>query len=445
MVESLYGEKLSRQSQQFSGICGVAFRSPGDRRGKSTVRRKRIVDWSAYGPVAPCTTAAATGKSSGGRIWSGHTNHSFRDSSRLDRLLTHGISPIVTALVVILALPPDAFATTDGIVSPSSGNSIVTEPGRAVQIIVRLRLPLTPPPGVQQPEAINGWSVSLKRRTKYALSGAESDIEYPAKVIRIRPAGNDLYRIVARLLPWMSPGEYDLVIIGPGFSAQLLRGVQVGLAHRGELTGVEIDSQYGPRMIRVSNHTGESQTVVFDFVIPANYPGLKVEVDGVMAQPVTVTWSGLPRKGKEPDRLLAYSVTVPCQDENGRGFRKISWLKTDVRECVGRIDLNGDVAMIELLKWYELEYSCPSREFKAVIWSFGDGQWEEGLSVRHRWLLKEPAEIQVSAFDEFGSVSRARLDISRDLSQQHKGCSCSRVSIGRKSLILLFVEGVFLR
>jgi hypothetical protein len=83
--------------------------------------------------------------------------------------------------------------------------------------------PLTPPPGVQQPRALDGWGAAL-------IGRAAPDVHrYPLEVVDVRPDGAStlLYRAAIAIPAWVAPGTYDLELRAPGGDGRAQGAVRV--------------------------------------------------------------------------------------------------------------------------------------------------------------------------------------------------------------------------
>lgn len=110
------------------------------------------------------------------------------------------------------------------LVTPSPGAPIVVQPGGAFWIDIVVRIPLTPPPGVQQERALNDFAAVA---TGTADLGERPVVPLP--VTKIRPGGAQAthYRAVVEVPGWMPEGVWDLAVTGRGFDGGASRALLV--------------------------------------------------------------------------------------------------------------------------------------------------------------------------------------------------------------------------
>ena len=96
---------------------------------------------------------------------------------------------VLALLFVSSGVTPEETGPSVGIVLPDKRAPAerVTD---LLEVQVRLRLPLTPPPGVQQPAALKGWRVILARRDILTPRGERTAARYALPVMRLRPMGS---------------------------------------------------------------------------------------------------------------------------------------------------------------------------------------------------------------------------------------------------------------
>jgi hypothetical protein len=321
----------------------------------------------------------------------------------------------------------EAGETDYRIVSPTTSEPVGAEPGGLVQILVRLRLPLTPPPGVQRLEALEGWRISVKSKDAVTAAGRQVIITYPAHLIRIRPAEKDLYRISVELAPWALPGRYDLSVEGPGFSAEQPDAVSVGRPQPIEQRqGVETTRLDSDSLI-LKNMLSHSVTTIFDIVVPARLPGLAVDIDKSSATPSVIAWAAPPDLGRIESRVLRFDVEIPAAIGSEPGRTIIKWSGVEKKTCRARIDLIDADEGIDPMSSTDLRMAAEDFAPIAVIWDFGDGKWGVGNEVRHRFLTSEKATFGAAAFDRFGRVCKAVVTERLVLPVERSGCSCGSI------------------
>ncbi len=310
--------------------------------------------------------------------------------------------------IVVVAIPSAVSGEPARIVLPSGDQPdeiLSLGAGDVLTAVIQLRLPLTPPPGVQQPRAWEGWSVRLVRRAHVALRGASRSLEYPARLLRIRPLEDGRYRLSAHTLPWMPGGLYDLIIRGPGIEDTARRSVMV--------------------RDRVTVPIG------FDLVIPGEGPGVFVEMSGVRMKPSCVTWAAVPTAGKVPARLLRFAAR-PAEDGDGSA-REMAYRDAPVSAQKIELEMSPNSERVDPVEWYTLTFVVPETlDVVSVAWDLGGGNWGDGFRVRHRWIFDDVVKVKATAFDSAGRPHEGQLQRPIKNPEDRFGCGCSQ-AIGARS------------
>jgi len=111
---------------------------------------------------------------------------------------------------------------------PRAGLPAVVAAGDTLVVRARLSLPLTPPPGVQQPRALEGFEAELAGHA-HVLSGRRVEQTTRVEVVNVRPEGPSSlrYRLALPVPAWMAPGTYDLRLRAKGASLHADSSVRV--------------------------------------------------------------------------------------------------------------------------------------------------------------------------------------------------------------------------
>ncbi len=117
---------------------------------------------------------------------------------------------------------------------PAPGLPSFARPGDTIVIRVRLPAPLTPPPGIQQYRALDGWSASL---IGTGTRHEEAEFRYRLRVRDVRADADStrLYRATVRVPLFAAPGVYHLELEAPfaretlGTSASVIVGDEPSL------------------------------------------------------------------------------------------------------------------------------------------------------------------------------------------------------------------------
>ncbi|MBI2898431.1 MAG: PKD domain-containing protein [Deltaproteobacteria bacterium] len=155
-------------------------------------------------------------------LWAFRLDDAPEEPARLRVAFEDSVAPLLR--------PPET-----AIAAPTRGAPLVAAPGDRIVADLVLRLPLTPPPGVQQERALNGFRGTA---TGYADLGERPT--YPLQVTMIRPGGpGTSYRATLELPPWMAPGVYDIEVVGRAFSERQERALVV---RRGSVGAFELEA-----------------------------------------------------------------------------------------------------------------------------------------------------------------------------------------------------------
>ncbi len=335
----------------------------------------------------------------------------------------------------IIPFSAQSDKNTDGIITPKTSSPSEIDPGGMLQAIVRLRLPLTPPPGVQQPAAREGWRATLKRRDAFAADGGSTTIEFPATVVRIRPASSFSYRISIEIVPWMLPGRYDLLVSGPGFVAEQPQSVVVGEGvTETQRSDLEI-RQIADNVVTATNSSSAPHHWTFDIVLPATLAGLDVRAGDELLRPNAVAWAEWPTHSGATRRALHFEIIVPGATSKSPGRKTVTWSPVETQPCGAEIKWSGGRGSIDPMEWTDLRFHAPGFETVSVIWRFGDGESDAGRKVRHRFLLSDTATVSAAAFDVFGRECRSKAQANLDVPLKRSTCACHTAGAIHHSLL----------
>jgi hypothetical protein len=112
---------------------------------------------------------------------------------------------------------------------PRRGLPAVVGAGELLLAHVRLPAALTPPPGVQQVRALEGWRGELRGHALPVQPDRALEHRYALEVVDVRPHGSSSldYRAKIPVPAWVAPGSYDFLLVGPGGSARVASSVRV--------------------------------------------------------------------------------------------------------------------------------------------------------------------------------------------------------------------------
>lgn len=143
----------------------------------------------------------------------------------------------VLVLVLVLApiTPARASAQRLAWIEPAPGSDARVVAGEPLFVRVRLPTALTPPPGVQQREALEGWGGEIVARAVALDPAVPVEPRYALAVRDVRPdAGSSLvYRARVEIPPWIAPARYEMVLTTPG---GVLRAVGLQVIEPGAVT-----------------------------------------------------------------------------------------------------------------------------------------------------------------------------------------------------------------
>ncbi len=343
-----------------------------------------------------------------------------------------------TAFCTFLAFggPGYAQGLLAGIVTPDEHAPLVLEPGGVAEITAKLRLPLTPPPGVQQRRAKRDWQVSFSRTVLHTLGETDGLLQMPGEVLRIRPTRNGLYRFSVALPPWMPPGCYDIHLAGPGVMAQRHRAVSVGHPHCGaQLSDVSVIHRTDDEL--VLRHTATQRGHWrFELIASADTPAVRVIAGDRSLKPAAAGWAQPPDATNNRRRYLIYLVPLPGSSGASSGTTGLRWERIEAADCSARIGRTEESIRrpVPLTRqWMSLELA--QGQPVAVIWEFGDARYAVGRMTRHQWIHSGKSTVTATAFDDRGRVCGAALEAEVALSRGSAGCECRSYRTNQKHLL----------
>ena len=124
----------------------------------------------------------------------------------------------------VCAMEAPHVPTRTRLVYPRPGLPALVRPGEVLVARVQLPVPLTPPPGLQQPKALRGWRAELLGQGHVVEGPAEH--RYDLRVEDVRPDADRtlVYRARVRVPPWAAPGTYALAMDTPGSTRRVAVG-----------------------------------------------------------------------------------------------------------------------------------------------------------------------------------------------------------------------------
>jgi hypothetical protein len=163
------------------------------------------------------------------------------------RALSRGRIPIAALVLSLLLLSSRAPARAEDWLAslpdcadrPSAPRFEVLYPRRGLpalvhggeRLVARVRLPvaLTPPPGVQQPRALQGWRAELVGHALPWPPSASVEQRHALDVVDVRPDASSslVYRASIAIPAWVAPGSYDLALWAPGGAGRVVNSLRV--------------------------------------------------------------------------------------------------------------------------------------------------------------------------------------------------------------------------
>lgn len=344
-----------------------------------------------------------------------------------------GARPYLLAVLSMLAPVAAVSGPSSGrIVSPTEESPVRLEAGAAFSATVRLRLPLTPPPGVQQPRAWKGWEIRLSRRVQVTLDGASPVLQFPARLVRIRPVEGDRYSVTAETAAWIPPGRYDLEIDGPGFEG--LSAAAIVLSDSGE-EGAADQGEWrmrGEHTVELARRGAGRGPMVLEVSVPAGGPGVRATAsvgEGSPPRPLELigaTWTTAPGPdGSGSARLLRFGIDLPGEAQRDTLGLTVELERAPATRCRPEIEWTAGAERSGPTEWRELAFVGLEAPV-SVVWDFGDGDFGEGPRVRHRWIFTEDAQVSATGFDRVGAACTATTS-ARGVLAPRRGCSCSPI------------------
>lgn len=308
---------------------------------------------------------------------------------------------------------------SNGIVAPNPGSPFTVKDDRMLELRATLRLPLTPPPGVQQTAAVQGWRVTLTTEDAWNTQGAPEKLRYELPVMRIRPFKGNTYRIFVELPPWLPHGRFDAALRGPGFSAESPESVIVPAEDNAQPESVVvIKGEPGKILSAVPNR--ESPKKRFRLVLGKNETGVKVTFQKKPIFPSSIAFAALPHDGT---RVLSFVIDSSREVENSKpAASAIEWSTVKSSPCNGEITLSK-IKANDATAYRNITLHTEKKPH-TVIWDFGDGRFGAGNPVRHRWLLNNETTVKAWKFNRFGQSCKIEADTSLNALNRSGGCSC---------------------
>ena len=341
--------------------------------------------------------------------------------------------PTISVAVLLSALSALGGVPTDLIVAPDAEHPVFVEADRLLEVHAALRLPLTPPPGVQQTAAVRGWKIILTAENAWNLDKTPAVLRYELPVMRIRPLKDDAYRILTEPPPWLPEGRYNVTVTGPGFGAAAPKAVVVPGASEGK----------EPLFATVSATSPEQTFLIPDEKIDANRPrflrvvlpksvaGIAMTRNGAHLYPESIAFDDLPNTGA---RVLTFALPNrnsqnPAKTEDGP--MRLQWSVVHDPQCDGRIRIS-DTVKNDAMAYRDITFHATYAP-KTILWDFGDGRFGVGASVRRRWMLTNEAKITAWAFDDNGRVCEDETVVRLNELARNNGCSCTAVGVPPES------------
>jgi hypothetical protein len=285
--------------------------------------------------------------------------------------------------------------------APDAGAPARTAPGEILEVVARLRLPLTPPPGVQQPRVWSGWSVGLRRAADLAAAGAAPVIEVRLRPLRLRPAGGDRYRLSAVVPRWVLSGSYDLLLHGPGVADEVPGAVIVG---------------------------GGPPRDAVDAVLPAGAAGFAATLDGRPLRAQAVSFSRFDGEtGAGSGRVVRLELPAPdhggAEPDPREAAARIAFAEAPQRPCGARIELLPDAAWpaagcLGVAAW------AGDPEAVSVLWEIGSRATTDGPRARLSCVADPGTVVRATGFDGSGRPCRAERRIPVRDPRSAAGCGC---------------------
>lgn len=311
----------------------------------------------------------------------------------------------------------------DAVVYPSSDVPETVKAGQLLELHVTLRLPLTPPPGVQQNAAIENWQVVLKSEAAWTRRGKRAPLQYTLPVMRIRPFAGDTYRLQVELPPWLPGGLYDAVVRGPGVEAAAPQSIRLTAGDE-QFQSLPITTTSTPGEMVLHNSQPTHLRGTFQILLDKQETGATVVVNKVALRPLSVTFARVPIDGT---RVLTFAVDVPPGTVEKPGMVHVRIQSESPISCSGEINLSPAAAN-DATAYRDIRFDSNDSPH-SVIWDFGDGRYGSGNPVRHRFLLTNQAEITVWSLDAAGRICTSTADTTLNELSHSGGCSC--IAVGK--------------
>ena len=316
---------------------------------------------------------------------------------------------------------------------------VATSTGAMVQLTLRTRSPLTPPPGVQSDTTWLGWSATLRRSAHMAMPGTSAHLAYAARIVRIRPLdGLHQYTVWLRLSPWTPAGRYDIELQGPGFRFSRPQALCVGACEAAEtpLSFVAQDAaQDGHRnSVRFRIRNSGTRTWQGDVELAIAGPeGVRLyRADNTSLPLVNATFARCTAACSVHNaRLLVFRADWPPGDTYVRAS-----LSDGADAQSETVSPASPHALDSAISAHCLLGTAAASD-TPLLWDFTDGDAAVGPRVCHRWTHTLRARARIHAFDAEGRLTTQHYAHPFRVSHRAWNAGCTAVMGEPRALSLL--------
>jgi hypothetical protein len=313
-----------------------------------------------------------------------------------------------------------AFNTNSYIISPSQESPLHISRGQDLKVKVKLRIALTPPPGVQQKKALLYWKAWLLNPYPGIPYQTKKTKEvYPLEIKAIRGSSHPfIYIAEFKLPPWIPENRYHLKLKGPGLSSISKNSVFIKgkLSKRDKQREVFlsqkmflIEKRYKNKalVLKIKNNSSKRIRSWLKFIIPWTPRGyilkdLRTKRIIPLAQVGILNF----RKNKRPQRIVYYyPIDLAPLGEVFFQFKKRAGLNPlRSKIYVSRQKVRAGEAV-------NFRAYTSKRNIIEYFWDLGDRTYKEGRWISHRFMDIGRFKVFVFVFSRFGESASAYLSL----------------------------------
>ena len=293
---------------------------------------------------------------------------------------------------------------------------------------------LTPPPGVQKASVWKEWHLYALRMADIGHGKASKRLRYEMRLLRLRPCSRNVnYILTAEALHWLPTGNYDLVLVGPGFKYGAKKVLRVTAQNdAAPFAGAVV--REGDGVWQVTPDAAAKGESWLELVVAGGTEGIEILLNGKPKALDAVCWASHRISRTNDGRRLLRIKIPPLTEPSTVSLATHS--QSDKRAKEQQIAIVQYEKSVKPLEWVALKAKVSFRPVQ-VIWQFVDGDNRVGESIRYRWMVGTEAEAEVTAFDQYGVPWTAGMaqPLTMPLSRSQSSCAFAAFNSERPSLL----------